>query len=158
MKCAPNSFLTGCNAIACGTRRLRWIWRLSLELCGEGGGKCCNRTGIPPMMVTGHLCVMAPTSEVWPKLLKGGGNGFALVLLSLSWWMMPEKDETRKTTESSSAFEDVEWVLHRMVQLLHDQCEQALGGDQHKQSQGVQEQRDNGGEGEDNANTRPKKR
>ena len=99
-----------------------------------------------------------PTSEGWPKLLKGGGNGFALVLLSLSWWMMREKDETRKTTESSSVFEDVEWVLHRMVQLLRNQREQALGGDQRKQSQGVQEQRDDGGEGEDDANTRPKKR
>src|ERR1700674_2866868 len=63
MRCAPNSFLTGCNAIACGTRHLRWIRRLSLALCGEGGGKCCNQTGVPPKMVTGHLCAMAQQAK-----------------------------------------------------------------------------------------------
>ena len=85
-----------------------------------------------------------PANEGWPKLLKGGGNGFVLVLLSLSWWMMREKDETRKTDKSSSAFQDVEWVLQQMVQVLRAQREQGGGGED---------------EGEDeDPNTRPRKR
>jgi hypothetical protein len=65
-----------------------------------------------------------PAGEVWSKLLKGGSNRFVLVLLSLSWWMMREKDETRKTAESSSALDDVEWALNKMVQMLRAQREQ----------------------------------
>jgi hypothetical protein len=68
-----------------------------------------------------------PAGEVWPNLLKGGGNGFVLVLLSLSWWMMRERDETRNTVESSSALADVEWALGKMVQVLRAQREQVEG-------------------------------
>jgi hypothetical protein len=86
-----------------------------------------------------------PSSEPWAKLMKGGGNGFVLLLLSLSWWMVREKDETRRTTESSSAFEDVKWVLQQMVQVLRAQ----------RESSDQRDDRDD--EGED-PNTRPMKR
>jgi hypothetical protein len=85
-----------------------------------------------------------PVEEGWKSLMKGGGNGFVLVMLSLSWWMMREKDETRATVESSAAFEDVEWALQQMLQILRAR----QGGDE--DSQGM--------EGEGDPNTRPKKR
>ena len=75
-----------------------------------------------------------PEVEEWTKLMKGGGNGFLLVLLSLSWWMMREKDESRKTTESSLAFEDVQWVLDQMVHDLRDR-RYLRGGDQHDEGE-----------------------
>jgi hypothetical protein len=91
------------------------------------------------------LAQTGPVEEGWETLMKGGGNGFALILLSLSWWMMREKDETRGATESTAAFEDVQWALQQMLQILrvrHD------GG-------GVDGQ---GMEDESDGNTRPKKR
>lgn len=81
-------------------------WRISDDECG------------------GSLVRNGPSDEKWSNLLKGGGNGFVLVLLSLSWWMMREKDESRKAEESSSAFEDVQWVLQQMVRVLRTQHEQ----------------------------------
>jgi len=57
---------------------------------------------------------------------------------------MREKDETRATVESSAAFEDVEWALQQMLQILRAR----QGGDE--DSQGM--------EGEGDPNTRPKKR
>ena len=86
-----------------------------------------------------------PLNERWPKLVKGGGNGFVLVLLSLTWWMMRERDESGKTVESSSAFADVQWVLEQMVQMLRAQREQGGEGE-------------NEVEDEEDPNTRPKKR
>jgi hypothetical protein len=86
--------------------------------------------------------------ESWHDLMKGGGNGFVLILLSLSWWMMREKDETRATVESSVAFEDVEWALQQMLQVLHNRREEGGGSS----SQGGES------EGEGDGNTRPKKR
>jgi hypothetical protein len=86
-----------------------------------------------------------PLNKQWEKLVKGGKNGFALVLLSLTWWMMREKDESRKTVESSSACVDVQWMLEQMVQMLHAQREQGGEGEDE-------------GEGEEDPNTRPKKR
>jgi hypothetical protein len=79
---------------------------------------------IPDDECGGSLVRNGPPDEQWPNLLKGGGNGFVLVLLSLSWWMMREKDENRKAEESSSAFEDVQWVLQQMVRVLRTQHEQ----------------------------------
>src|ERR1700691_159190 len=96
-----------------------------------------------------------PANEGWAKLMKGGGNGFVLVLLSLSWWMMRERDETRKTVESLSAFEDVAWVLQQMVQVLHDwrkQNREEQGG------QGGNDQCKEGGDENDDPNVRPTKR
>jgi hypothetical protein len=77
--------------------------------------------------------------------VKGGSNGFVLVLLSLTWWMMRKKDESRKTVESSSAFADVQWVLEQMIQVLHTQREQGREGEDKR-------------EDEEDPNTRPKKR
>jgi hypothetical protein len=99
-------------------------WRISDDECG------------------GSLVRNGPSDEKWPNLLKGGGNGFVLVLLSLSWWMMSEKDESRKAEESSSAFEDVQWVLQQMVRVLRTQHEQ-----------GSEEDHEN-----NDPNTRPTKR
>ena len=86
-----------------------------------------------------------PPNERWQKLVKGGRNGFVLVLLSLTWWMMREKDESRKTVESSSAFTDVQWVLEQMIQVLRAQHEQGREGEDER-------------EDEEDPNTRPKKR
>jgi hypothetical protein len=87
-----------------------------------------------------------PQNERWQKLVKGGRNGFVLVLLSLTWWMMREKDESRKTVESSSsAFADVQWVLEQMIQVLRAQREQGREGEDER-------------EDEEDPNTRPKKR
>jgi hypothetical protein len=94
-----------------------------------------------------------PKVEGWAKLMKGGGNGFALVLLSLSWWMMREKDETRKTVESSSAFEDVAWVLQQMVQVLRDRQ-----GRENQGRQGRSDQHEEGEDENDDPNERPTKR
>ena len=60
--------------------------------------------------------------------------------------MMREKDESRKTAESSSACADVHWVLEQMVQMLRAQCEQGGEGEEDE------------GEDEEDPNTRPKKR
>jgi hypothetical protein len=86
-----------------------------------------------------------PQNERWQKLVKGGRNGFVLVLLSLTWWMMREKDESRKTVESSSAFADVHWALEQMIQVLRAQHEQGREGEDER-------------EDEEDPNTRPKKR
>ena len=86
-----------------------------------------------------------PLNEQWQKLVKGGSNGFVLILLSLTWWMMREKDESRKTVESSSAFADVQWVLEQMIQVLRAQREQGREGEDER-------------EDEEDPNTRPKKR
>ena len=83
--------------------------------------------------------------EGWVNLMKGGGNGFVLVILSLSWWMMREKDETRAIVESSAAFEDVKWALQQMLHILRARREE---GD--KDGQVVEEEVD--------LNVRPKKR
>jgi hypothetical protein len=48
-----------------------------------------------------------PVKESWHDLMKSRGNGFVLILLSLLWWMMREKDKMW-VVESSVAFEDVE--------------------------------------------------
>jgi hypothetical protein len=87
-----------------------------------------------------------PVKEGWENLMKGGGNGFVLVILSLSWWMMKEKDETRATVQSSVAFEDVEWALQHMLLILRERHE----GSDH--SQGGED------EGDPDPNSRPKKR
>jgi hypothetical protein len=84
-------------------------------------------------------------NEGWENLMKGGGNGFVLVILSLSWWMMQEKDETRAIVESSAAFEDVEWALQQMLHILRARREE---GDE--DGQVVEEEVD--------PNVRPKKR
>jgi hypothetical protein len=96
-----------------------------------------------------------PEVREWAKLMKGGGNGFVLVLLSLSWWMMRERDETRKTVESSSAFEDVAWVLQQMVQVLRDRRKQNREG---QGGQGGNDQGKEGGDENDDPNVRPTKR
>ena len=70
-----------------------------------------------------------PVDDGWKDLMKGGGNGFVLVLLSLSWWMMREKDETRRTAESDIALEDVQWALQRMLEVLRARREQGDEGD-----------------------------
>jgi hypothetical protein len=87
-----------------------------------------------------------PVKEGWENLMKGGGNGFVLVILSLSWWMMKEKDETRAMVQSSVAFEDVEWALQHMLLILrerHEESEHSQGGED---------------EGDPDPNSRPKKR
>jgi hypothetical protein len=77
--------------------------------------------------------------------MKGGGNGFVMVLLSLSWWMMRERDESGGSRESSLALEEVMWVLQQMLQALRSRCNQGEegGGDNRE---------------EEDPNTRPKKR
>jgi len=88
------------------------------------------------------LAQTGPVEEGWETLMKGGGNGFVLILLSLSWWMMREIDETRGMTESAVAFEDMQWALQQMLRILHVRDNE--GG------QGVEDDGD--------GNTRPKKR
>jgi hypothetical protein len=86
-----------------------------------------------------------PIEEGWEALMKGGGNGFVLILLSLSWWMMRERDETRGMTESTTAFEDVQWALQQMLQILRV-----------RRNRGEVDGQDMEDEGD--MNTRPKKR
>jgi hypothetical protein len=93
----------------------------------------------------GPLLCKESVHKGWGDLMKGGGNGFVLVILSLSWWMMREKDETRATVESSAAFEDVEWALQQMLHILRARHKE---GDE--DGQVVEEEVD--------PNVRPKKR
>jgi hypothetical protein len=67
--------------------------------------------------------------------------------------MMREKDETRKTVESSSAFEDVAWVLQQMVQVLRDRQ-----GRENQGRQGRSDQHEEGEDENDDPNERPTKR
>lgn len=57
--------------------------------------------------------------ESWPEIMKGGGNGFFLVLISLSWWMEAAKEKTDKD-DCLSVVDDVMWVLEQMVARLEE--------------------------------------
>jgi hypothetical protein len=81
----------------------------SLEHCGKGGGQSCNWIGM--LQTAGLLSHEGPVKESWHNLMKGRGNKFVLILLSLLWWMMREKDKMWVLVECSVAFEDVEWAL-----------------------------------------------
>ncbi|KAI0037316.1 hypothetical protein FA95DRAFT_1466964, partial [Auriscalpium vulgare] len=58
---------------------------------------------------------VVPT-EGWDELLKGGNNGFVIILFTLSWWCGAAKTDAEQN-EWASAIEDVEWVLTQLVAL-----------------------------------------
>lgn len=51
--------------------------------------------------------------EEWPELMRGGKNGFVVVLISLAWWKAAAKTDSQ-VLKAASAIEDVEWVLREM--------------------------------------------
>ena len=59
------------------------------------------------------------SSEKWENLMKGGQNGFLIVLLTLSWWLAAALTEAQRN-DCVSALDDVEWVLVQMVVILRE--------------------------------------
>ncbi|KAI0038143.1 hypothetical protein FA95DRAFT_1464814, partial [Auriscalpium vulgare] len=47
-------------------------------------------------------------AEGWGELLKGGHNGFVMILFTLAWWLSSVKTNTEQN-EWASAVEDVDW-------------------------------------------------
>lgn len=61
-------------------------------------------------------------NEAWTEIMKGGQNGFVLVLLSLSWWLAATESE-KDRQDCLSALEDVDWVLQQLVDVLLERQE-----------------------------------
>lgn len=57
-------------------------------------------------------------AERWSSLMKGGVNGFVIVLTMLVWWW--NQEGARVKGEVKSAIEEVEWVLQQMTKRLRD--------------------------------------
>lgn len=55
--------------------------------------------------------------ERWASLMKGGPNGFVLVLISLVWWSKVAF-EPGQWAKCEEMMVDVEWVLEQMVNEL----------------------------------------
>lgn len=58
-----------------------------------------------------------PDGEQWREIVKGGKNGFYLLLVGLCWWktMADEVDDgTELRGELDSVVEDVRWVLEKI--------------------------------------------
>jgi hypothetical protein len=54
--------------------------------------------------------------------MKGGLNGYLLVLLSLSWWLAVADTDSKRNI-CISTLDDVEWVLQQMVNILGKRSE-----------------------------------
>ena len=50
----------------------------------------------------------------WTVLMRGGCNGFFLVVMSLSWWVAAVKSKEEKA-ELDDVLDDVSWVLANMI-------------------------------------------
>lgn len=50
----------------------------------------------------------------WSQLLKGGPNGFFVILLALGWWYIGVKSAGGDCSDCNHAFADVQWVLEQM--------------------------------------------
>ncbi|KAI0040345.1 hypothetical protein FA95DRAFT_1502991 [Auriscalpium vulgare] len=55
-------------------------------------------------------------TDGWGEVLKGGSNGFIIILITLSWWCGASKTQSEQN-EWASAIEDVGWVLTHLVGL-----------------------------------------
>lgn len=51
--------------------------------------------------------------ERWANVAKGGSHGLILVLCGLAWWSKERKDMAED--EFISVFEDVGWVIERII-------------------------------------------
>lgn len=60
--------------------------------------------------------------ESWTELMKGGQNGFLLVLLSLSWWLGATKLE-KDRKDCLAAVDDVNWVLQQLIEVMRERQE-----------------------------------
>lgn len=50
----------------------------------------------------------------WPELIKGGKNGFKMILVAMNWWLRGVQSET-ETNQALSVLEDIVFVLEKML-------------------------------------------
>ncbi|KAI0054696.1 hypothetical protein BV25DRAFT_1816697, partial [Artomyces pyxidatus] len=83
-------------------------WWIALQPEWRGDDWPLSRTG-------------ATGEETWEETLKGGRNGFEMILVSLSWWGAVAKTEKQKR-EWELAVEDVQWVAEQMLTHLGNEA------------------------------------
>jgi hypothetical protein len=55
-----------------------------------------------------------PANADWDTLKRGGSNGLALVVLTLSWWVNTLDPEQKLCARLLAAIEDLTWVLSQL--------------------------------------------
>lgn len=69
--------------------------------------------------------------EDWAELIKGGKNGFKMILVAMNWWLRGVRTDS-ETNEALSVLEDIVFVLDKMVKKVGGQkrsAEDEAGGD-----------------------------
>lgn len=64
------------------------------------------------------LVKTVPNDVDWEPILRGGSNGFSVVVMALSWWIDAVKSNIKDNSDLSMAVEDVKWVLSELVAVL----------------------------------------
>lgn len=62
---------------------------------------------------------VAPASENWDGVVRGGANGLMVFIVALAWWFRALEDET-SARELASMIEDVRWVLDKINSAMED--------------------------------------
>jgi hypothetical protein len=68
----------------------------------------------------GSLIRILPEDADWEPILCGGPNGLSLVVMALSWWICSTIEDREFSTELQKAFDDVNWVLSKLVANLEN--------------------------------------
>ncbi|OBZ73056.1 hypothetical protein A0H81_06612 [Grifola frondosa] len=77
----------------------------------------------PPMHVGDTLQFWPPrrnepnNASEWDGLMRGGPNGFFVIVVSLAWWIDAAKNDTTQTQLVAEVILDVEWVLNRLCEV-----------------------------------------
>ena len=65
----------------------------------------------------------------WEPVLCGGPNGFALVIMALSWWIHAAKADEEFDVDLRNAIDDVNWVILKLIDVVGATLESKRGRD-----------------------------